>query len=138
METIKKIFQKTLESFPEVKLNITYEDKLTGIYIIKHKDEENYTLRVGVLGKNFLKSANENELEGIAAHEAGHILAEIEGIAKTEYLSEQDRLEDDMIADKKASERGYKKQLIESLNLTKKICNDWSGSIEARIRKLEA
>lgn len=136
MEKIEQTFKKTLESFPEIKASIQYEDKLTGISIIK-EDHKKYTIYIGVLGKKFLEQTNENELTGIIAHELSHGVAEEEGTAKPcYYLSEQERLEDDMIADEKAAEKGYKEQMLAALKLTKKMYTDWTGSLEARIKNL--
>ncbi len=135
MEDIEQTFKKTLESFPEIKASIQYEDKLTGISIIK-EDHKKYTIYIGILGKKFLEQTNENELTGIIAHELSHGVAEEEGTAKQAYSSEQDELEDEMIADKKAAEKGYKKQILAALKLTKKMYTDWTGSLEARIKNL--
>lgn len=136
MEKIEQTFKKTLKSFPEIKVSIQYEDKLTGISIIK-EDHKKYTIYIGVLGKKFLEQTNEEELTGIIAHELSHGVAEEEGTAKPcYYLSEQERLEDDMVADEKAAEKGYKEQMLAALKLTKKIYTDWTGSLEARIKNL--
>lgn len=135
MASIEQVFQKTLKSFPNIEVELEYEDKLTGIYVIK--EGEAFKLRLGILGKKFLESANEEELTGVIAHEFGHITADLEGIAKKEYLSEQDKLEGDMLAESKAVEKGYKKQLLAALELTKRMYNDWTGEIELRIKKLE-
>lgn len=135
MASIEQVFQKTLKSFPNIEVKLEYEDKLTGIYVIK--EGEAFKLRLGILGKKFLESANEEELTGVIAHELGHIAADLEGIAKKEYRSEQDKLEDDMLAESKAVEKGYKRQLLAALELTKRTYNDWTGEIELRIKKLE-
>ncbi len=136
MPEIEKVFKKTLESFPEIKASLQYEDKLTGISITK-EDYKKYTIYIGVLGKKFLEQANEDEMTGIIAHELSHGLTEEEGTAKLYYYhSEQERLEDDIIADKKAAEKGYKEQILAALKLTKKEYTDWNGSLEARIKNL--
>lgn len=137
MEDIEQTLKKTLESFPELNAGIQYEDKLTGISIIK-EDSKKCTIYIGVLGKKFLEQANKEEITGVIAHEFGHKLAEIAGLAKQAYLSEQDELEDDMIADEKAAEKGYKEQVLAALKFTKKMYTDWTGSLEARIKNLEA
>lgn len=137
MEKIEQILKETLKSFPEIKAKLEYEDKLTAVYITKEK--KGYKICIGILGKRFLETTNKEELTGIIAHELSHGLAEVEGTAKqVPYLTEQDQIEDDMTADEKAAERGYKEQVLAALKLTKKTYTDWTGSLEARIKNLEA